>query len=451
VAAPNKQRGLNAGSAIGAVQMNVLVLNSGSSSLKFQLIATDRERTVQSGTQKDQVGNRNAERLCRGVIERIGGEAIIAVQSARTPKQKFTAALPDIRTSLEYLLRWMDESQVTKTRAVVDIDAIGHRIVHGGELFEESTIITDRVLAGIEECIELAPLHNPNNIRGILASREVFGPKVPQVAVFDTSFHHSIPEHAFLYAVPYHLYRRHHIRRFGFHGTSHRFVSERYRDLRGLTNEQTNVITLHLGNGCSAAAIRGGHSVDTSMGMTPLEGLMMGTRSGDIDPAVVNIIAAKEGLSPNEVETLLNTQSGLLGISGLTNDMRVLQHERKDQDHCRVRLAIEMFCYRARKYVGAFLACMGGADATVFTGGIGENQPGIRAQICEGLEWAGLRLDHNKNDQMAGQEGQISTNDSRLHAFVIPTDEELLIARDTVRCILDDARPSDQGALSKAA
>jgi acetate kinase len=451
VAAPNKQGGLNAGSAIGLVQMNVLVLNSGSSSLKFQLIATDRERTVQSGTQEDQVGHRNAERLCRGVIERIGGEAIIAVQSAHTPKQKFTASLPDIRTSLEYLLRWMDESQVTKTRAVADIDAIGHRIVHGGELFAESTMITDTVLAGIEECIELAPLHNPNNIKGILASREVFGPKVPQVAVFDTSFHYSIPEHAFLYAVPYHLYRRHHIRRFGFHGTSHRFVSERYRDLRGLTKEQTNVITLHLGNGCSAAAIRGGHSVDTSMGMTPLEGLMMGTRSGDIDPAVLNIIVTKEGLSLNEVETLLNTQSGLLGISGLTNDMRVLQHERKDQDHCRVRLAIQMFCYRARKYVGAFLACMGGADATVFTGGIGENQPEIRAQICEGLEWAGLRLDHNKNDQMAGQEGQISTNDSRLHAFVIPTDEELLIARDTVRCILDEARPSGQRGLSKAA
>jgi acetate kinase len=451
VAARNAQGGLNPGSAVGVVQMNVLVLNSGSSSLKFQLIATDREQTEQSGTQKDQVVHGNAERLCRGVIERIGGEAIITVQSPQSPKQKFTASLPDIRTSLEYLLRWMDESHVTKTGAVADIDAIGHRIVHGGELFAESTIITDKVLEGIKECIDLAPLHNPNNIKGILAARQVFGPKVPQVAVFDTSFHHSIPEHAFLYAVPYHLYRRHHIRRFGFHGTSHRFVSERYSALRGLTKELTNVITVHLGNGCSAAAILRGLSVDTSMGMTPLEGLVMGTRSGDIDPAVVNMIATKEGLSLNEVETLLNTQSGLLGISGLTNDMRELQNELKDEDDRRVRLAVQMFCYRARKYIGAFLACMGGADAVVFTGGIGENEPKIRAQICEGLEWAGLRLDLNKNNQMAGQEGQISTNDSRLHAFVIPTDEELLIARDTVRCILGEARLSDQRVSSKVA
>jgi acetate kinase len=213
-----------------------------------------------------------------------------------------------------------------------------------------------------------------------------------------------------------------------------------------LTKEQTNVITLHLGNGCSAAAIKRGRSVDTSMGMTPLEGLVMGTRSGDIDPAIVNIIATKEGLSPNEVETLLNTQSGLLGVSGLTNDMRVLQQQLTDRDDRRVRLAIQMFCYRARKYVGAFLACMGGADAVVFTGGIGENAPEIRAQICEGLEWAGLALDENKNNEMAGCEGQISTNESRLHAFVIPTDEELLIARDTIRCVLDEdeAHDSDQ-------
>jgi acetate kinase len=221
--------------------------------------------------------------------------------------------------------------------------------------------------------------------------------------------------------------------------------------MRGLTKEQTNVITLHLGNGCSAAAIKGGLSVDTSMGMTPLEGLVMGTRSGDIDPSIVNVIATKEGLSADQVETLLNTQSGLLGVSGLTNDMRVLLREVKDHNDRRVRLAIQMFCYRARKYIGAFLASMGGADAVVFTGGIGENQPEIRAQICEGLEWAGLRLDDNKNKQMAGIEGQISTNDSGLHAFVIPTDEELLIARDTVRCILDDAGLSDRRVSSKVA
>jgi len=406
--------------------MNVLVLNSGSSSLKFQLITTDLDRMMQN---KD-------ERLCRGQIERTGGAAIITVQTPKGSRQKFTASLPDVKASLEYLLRWMDESGTTERRAVADIHAIGHRVVHGGELFAESTLITDEVLKGIEECIDLAPLHNPDNIKGILASRQVFGAKVPQVAVFDTAFHQSIPEHAYLYAVPYHLYRRHHIRRYGFHGTSHRFVSERYRTLGGLSKEQTHVITLHLGNGCSAAAIRGGSSVDTSMGMTPLEGLVMGTRSGDIDPAIVSFIATKEGLSAHEVDALLNTQSGLLGLSGLTNDMRVLMQELKDHDDHRVRLAIEIFCYRARKYVGAFLACMGGADAIVFTGGIGENQPEIRARICEGLEWAGLKLDQNKNNQMTGCEGQISTNDSSLHAFVIPTDEELLIARDTVRCIV---------------
>jgi acetate kinase len=426
--------GVSCGWLVCVVQMNVLVLNSGSSSLKFQLIATDLERMRQS----------TDERLCRGQIEWAGNEAIITIQSARSPKQKRTASLPDVAGSLEYILRWMSELAITKTRTVADIDAIGHRIVHGGELFAESTLIDDKVLHGIEECIELAPLHNPNNIKGIQASRQVFGPHLPQVAVFDTSFHHTIPEHAYLYALPYHLYRRHHIRRFGFHGTSHRFVSERYRELRELTQQQTNVITLHLGNGCSAAAIRGGRCVDTSMGMTPLEGLVMGTRSGDIDPAIVSIMAAKEGLSAHDVEVLLNTQSGLLGISGLTNDMRVLQREAKDHQDRRARLAIKMFCYRVRKYVGAFLACMGGADAIVFTGGIGENQPEIREQICSGLEWAGLRLDHNRNQQSGAFEGRISANDSGLHAFVIPTDEELLIARDTVRCVMEERHVSSE-------
>ena len=238
----------------------------------------------------------------------------------------------------------------------------------------------DKVIEGIESCIDLAPLHNPNNVKGILAARDLFGKDVPQVAVFDTSFHHSLPEQAYLYAVPYHLYRRHRIRRYGFHGTSHRYVAFRYRALRNMTREQTNIITLHLGNGCSAAAIKAGTSVDTSMGMTPLEGLVMGTRSGDLDPAIVGVIARKEGMSPSEVDTLLNTQSGLLGMSGLTNDMRELQAELKEHDDRRVRLAIEIFCYRARKYIGAYLAAMGGADAVVFTGGIGENSPDVRAE-----------------------------------------------------------------------
>jgi acetate kinase len=410
--------------------------------VKFQLIATDLDRMKQNGD----------ERLCRGQIERIGGEAVITLQKRSDPKQKFTASIPDVAASLEYLVRWMtaDPTGIKDSQGLAEIQAIGHRVVHGGELFAESALITDEVLQGIEECIDLAPLHNPNNIKGIRAARQVFGAGVPQVAVFDTAFHQSIPERAYLYAVPYHLYRRHHIRRFGFHGTSHRFVSERYAALRGLNKEQTNVITLHLGNGCSAAAIRAGRSVDTSMGMTPLEGLVMGTRSGDIDPAIVNIIATKEGLSAQEVETLLNTQSGLLGLSGLTNDMRDLLREVSDHQDRRAGLAIEIFCYRARKYIGAFLAGMDGADAIVFTGGIGENQAEIRAQICEGLEWAGLKLDPDKNKLMAGCEGQISTNDSRLHAFVIPTDEELLIARDTVRCVQGESHtePKPQGKVA---
>jgi acetate kinase len=342
------------------------------------------------------------------------------------------------------VLRWLasDRSGIAEISNLGDIHAVGHRVVHGGELFKESAIVTDEVLKGIEDCIDLAPLHNPNNLKGILAVREIFGQKMPQVAVFDTAFHTSIPEHAYLYALPYHLYRRHRIRRYGFHGTSHRYVAYRYRTLQHLTREQTHVITLHLGNGCSAAAIRAGRPVDTSMGMTPLEGLVMGTRSGDLDPAIVSLVATKEGLTTHEVEALLNTQSGLLGISGLTNDMKVLQEELSEHDDRRVRLAIDVFCYRARKYIGAFLACMGGADAVIFTGGIGENSPGIRARICDGLQWAGLTLDESQNQQTVAREGRITTAGSTLPAWVITTDEELLIARDTVRCILGESHPT---------
>ena len=414
--------------------MNVFVLNSGSSSLKFQIIATDLDRIQQH----------QDERICRGEVERIGGEAIVTFQRGADAKQKFTAPLRDIPAALDYLVRYIasDKSGVAAIKSSGDIHAVGHRVVHGGEMFSESALIDSKVLQDIEDCIDLAPLHNPNNIKGIVAARELFGKDVPQVAVFDTSFHHSIPEQAFLYALPYHLYRRHRIRRYGFHGTSHRYVAFRYRALRELTRDQTNIITLHLGNGCSATAIQRGNSVDTSMGMTPLEGLVMGTRSGDLDPAIVNLIATKEGMSPSEVDTLLNTQSGLLGISGLSNDMRMLQAELAENHDRRVQLAIEVFCYRARKYIGAFLAAMGGADAVIFTGGIGENSPEIRARICEGMEWAGLTIDAAKNQQTVGREGLISTDDSRLLAYAIPTDEELLIARDTVRVILGEPHPS---------
>ncbi len=414
--------------------MNVLVVNSGSSSLKFQLISTNLTEMKED---KD-------ERLCGGEIEGVSGEAIIRFHHRGGVSQTMTAPLRDIAATLDYIVRYIasEQSGVNKINSTADIDAVGHRVVHGGEMFKESVLIDDRVLKGIEDCIDLAPLHNPNNIKGIQAARELFGKAVPQVAVFDTSFHHSIPEEAYLYAVPYHLYRRHRIRRYGFHGTSHRYVAFRYRALRGLTREQTNIITLHLGNGCSASAIKGGQSVDTSMGMTPLEGLVMGTRSGDLDPAIVNVIARKEGLSASEVDTLLNTQSGLLGISGLTNDMRELEAELKEHDDRRVRLAVEIFCYRARKYIGAYLAAMGGADALVFTGGIGENSPDVRARICSGMEWAGLSVDAQKNQETIGREGKICTEDSKLVAYAIPTDEELLIARDTVRVIKGEPHPS---------
>jgi acetate kinase len=414
--------------------MNVLVVNSGSSSLKFQIIATDVEEI-----KKDQ-----DDRILRGEVEGIGGEAIVKIRYRKEQARTITAPLRDMGAALDYILRYVasERSGVSEIKSTADIHAVGHRVVHGGEFFKESTLIDERVIKGIEDCIDLAPLHNPSNLKGITAAYDLFGGGVPQVAVFDTSFHHSIPVQAYLYAVPYHLYRRYRIRRYGFHGTSHRYVAFRYRALRGLTREQTNIITLHLGNGCSAAAIKNGVSVDTSMGMTPLEGLVMGTRSGDLDPAIVGVIARKEAISASEVDTLLNTQSGLLGISGLTNDMRELQAELKEHDDRRVRLAIEIFCYRARKYIGAFLAAMGGADAVVFTGGIGENSAEIRARICSEMEWVGLRIDAAKNQETIGREGLISTGDSKLLAYAIPTDEELLIARDTVRVIKGMPHPS---------
>jgi acetate kinase len=408
--------------------MNILILNCGSSSVKFQLIATDL----------DLIAENRDRRLVRGVIERIGGEAIITIKVADGEKKVLTAALRDLRAALDFIINWIcqENSGITEVTKIADIHAIGHRIVHGGEQFRKSILIDAGVLRGIEDCIELAPLHNPANLKGILAAQDLFGAGLPQVAVFDTAFHQTIPEQAYLYALPYQFYRRHRLRRYGFHGTSHRYVAYRYRQLSNITREQTNIITLHLGNGCSAAAIRGGNSIDTSMGLTPLEGLVMGTRSGDLDPAIIDFIANKEGLTVIEVETLLNKQSGLLGISGLTNDMRDLLAEAEEHDDRRAHLAIEIFCYRVKKYIGAYLAVMGGADAIVFTGGIGENSAEVRVRCCQGMEWSGLKLDGERNAAMvAGQEGLISADDARLKVYVIPTDEELLIARDTVRII----------------
>ena len=407
--------------------MNVLVLNSGSSSLKFQIISTSI----------DQIAHNADRRLAEGHIERIGGAALITFNAAGRENERSAAPVRDIRAALEAVLRWVSEtSNVEGVSSLTDIHAIGHRVVHGGEKFKQSVLITDEVLRGIGDCIELAPLHNPANIKGIQAAREIFGRNISQAAVFDTAFHQTLPDRAYLYAIPYQFYRRHKIRRYGFHGTSHRYIAYRYRTINNIPRDEVNIITLHLGNGCSIAAIKGGHSIDTSMGLTPLEGLVMGTRSGDLDPAIVEFISAKEGLSVHEVGTLLNKQSGLLGISGLTNDMRELLAETEESGDRRARLAIEIFCYRARKYIGEYLAALNGAESIVFAGGIGENSPQIRARICEELSWLGIEIDAARNEAcVKGAEAIISTDSSKIKVWVIPTNEELLIARDTVRLI----------------
>lgn len=407
--------------------MNVLVLNSGSSTLKFQVIETDLEK-IAADTDR---------MLARGVVERIGSQGLIRFESATSEPTRDATPIRDHRAAIDAAIRWvLSESNVPEIESLSDVHAVGHRVVHGGEDLTQSTLVTPEVIKGIEEGFDLAPLHNPANLQGIRAATEIFGRGVPQAAVFDTAFHQSMPEHSYLYALPYQFYRRYKVRRYGFHGTSHRYIAYRYRTLVGIEKENVNVITLHLGAGCSIAAVKNGRSIDTSMGMTPLEGLVMGTRSGDIDPAIIEFLMEKEGYSIAQIDTLLNKQSGLLGISGLTNDMRELLEEEQENDDRRARLAIEVFVHRVRKYIGAYLAEMNGADAVLFGGGIGENAAGIRRQICTGMEWLGLEIDTERNDALvAGAKGRFSTDDSRFHAWVIPTNEELLIARDTVRLV----------------
>ncbi|WP_353265275.1 acetate kinase [Gemmatimonas sp.] len=413
--------------------MNILVLNAGSATVKFQVVVTDADRIA---------GDQDVK-LLRGQIERIGGEAVITIRNLDGSTRRTTAALRDMRAAVDWLVGYVtDPESGTGLTSRGDIHAVGHRVVHGGEQFRSSVRVDDAVLRGIEENVELAPLHNPHNLRGIEATQRALGAGVPQVAVFDTAFHHTLPEHAYLYAIPYPLYRRHKIRRYGFHGTSHRSIAYRFRKITGRARSDVRIVTLHLGNGCSACAIRDGVSIDTSMGFTPLEGLVMGTRAGDIDTALLDYIAAKEGLSMSQVESMLNSQSGLLGISGLTNDMRDLLAEANELQDRRARLAIDIFCYRARKYVGAYLAALGGADAVVFAGGVGENSAEIRARICDGLEWTGLRVDTEANAALVGgREGRFSADGSSLEAWVVPTDEELLIARDTYRVVSGTALP----------
>ena len=412
--------------------MRILVLNVGSSTLKFQLLDTDG----------DAIANRRDRRLARGQIERIGGEAICTLAREGSAPATTTQSIRDHASAVNHVITWLTTpapGEPVIVERVGDIEAVGHRVVHGGERFTSSALVTDEVRRHIEALIDLAPLHNPHNLRGIEAVRAVLGPGVPQVAVFDTSFHHSLPERAFLYALPYQLYRRYRVRRYGFHGTSHRYVAYRYRELAGRERSDVRIITLHLGNGASACAIVGGDSVDTSMGFTPLEGLVMGTRSGDVDPAVLDFIAAKEGISLHDMDLLLNRQSGLLGISGLTSDMRELIAEHAENHDRRAGLAIEIFCYRVKKYLGAYLAAMNGADAIVFAGGIGENSPLIRARICSDLDWLGVRVDDAANEALVGSEGRFDRAGSRPELWVIPTDEELLIARDTWRVVTGSA------------
>jgi len=415
--------------------MTVLVLNCGSATIKFQVIAIE-ERT-----------HREA-RLARGMVDGLGPEALVIFEGAGGAAHRAVASVRNHRAAVEHILGWIcsPASGLPDITKPDDVEAVGHRVVHGGSRFAQSTLVDDDVLAALEALEELAPLHNPPAVSGIRASREILGPKTPMVAVFDTAFHHTIPEHAHSYAIPHEMARRYGLRRYGFHGTSHRYVAERYAEISGTPRDQVNIITLHLGNGASATAIKGGRSVDTSMGFTPLEGLVMGTRSGDLDPAILEVLSQREGLSVEQVLTMLNTASGLLGLSRLSADMRTLLEAAAGPDGRQARLAIDVFCYRARKYIGAYLAALGGADAIVFTGGIGENAPSIRAQICAGLEWCGLTLDPARNEVAVGHEGCIGADGSRLQAWVIPTDEELLIARDTVRCLADGSGRQTAGS-----
>jgi acetate kinase len=408
--------------------MNVFVLNCGSSSLKFQIIETDADLIEKDGDRQ----------LAKGLVERIGSEAIITFQVGDHPPVKGAKPLRDHKAALAHVIGWVTapETRIPGISGLPDIHAIGHRVVHGGERFKGSRLIDKAVIAGLQECIELAPLHNPANLKGIYAATELFGQAMPQVAVFDTAFHSTLPEAAYLYAIPYQLYRQFKIRKYGFHGTSHRYIAFRYRKLTGKQRKETNIITVHLGNGCSACAIKGGQSVDTSMGMTPLEGLMMGTRSGDIDPTVIEFLMHKEGTSVDEIFSTLNKRSGLLGISGLTNDMRDLESEAEEHQDRRAMLAIDMFCYRVRKYIGAYIAAMNGTEAICFAGGIGENGPGIRKKILADLDWLGIEIDDARNAKaIRGREMLVSSDKSRVPVYVIPTNEELILARDTVRAV----------------
>jgi acetate kinase len=398
--------------------VNVLVLNCGSSSLKFQLVDLNAAG----------VAPPRDRRVPRGTVERIGGEAVHTFIDADGRTQHEALAIPTHEQAVRHVLSRIGERDGA---GAARIDAVGHRIVHGGDRFAAATRIDPQVVADIEALDDLAPLHNAAGVAAIKAAQAVYA-DLPMVAVFDTVFHRTLPDYAAAYAIPADLARRHRIQRYGFHGIAHSFLVSRYGEITGTPTDCINIITLHLGNGCSATAVRQGRSVDTSMGLTPLEGLMMGTRCGDLDPAVVGFLARREGVSAATVVEWLNERSGLLGVSGRSRDMRdVIAAVDTDAD---ARLAVEMFCYRVSKYVGAYLAVLGGADALVFSGGIGEHAPLVRARVCERLRWCGLALDAERNTATLGTEARISSGDGR-QAYIIPADQELMIAHDTARCL----------------
>lgn len=400
--------------------MVILVINSGSSSLKYKLIDMKNEATI-----------------VKGIIEKIGTDKATLMHSnlSGVKLEKFLGIINTHKEALFYVIKMLSEPQYGAIKGIDEVFAVGHRVVHGGRYFDSAAIIDDTAIRKLKRLESLAPLHNKANLAGILACRELFGTKVPQVAVFDTSFYCDIPPKAYMFAVPYEYYEKYHVRKYGFHGTSHRYVSERCAELIGRPINQLKIITCHLGNGSSITAIDKGKAVDTSMGLTPLGGIMMGTRCGSLDPSVVTFIAEKENLSISQLDTILNKSSGLLGISGISNDDRAIM-DAIHKGNERALLSHEMLDYQIIKYIGAYIAAMNGCDAIVFTAGIGENQWCHRKAVCDNLSFLGVKINDslNKNAVLGGQ-GKISENDSLISVFVIGTDEEIIIARDTLRCI----------------
>ena len=397
--------------------MKVLVINCGSSSLKYQLIDMATE-----------------ESLAQGLVERIGIEGSVLTQKVEGKyKYIFKEKMKDHKDAIRLVLAALVDENNGVIKSMDEISAVGHRVVHGGEKYKESVVINDEVKANIEECFKLAPLHNPANMIGIKACEELM-PNTPMVAVFDTAFHGTMPEDAYIYALPYELYEKHGIRKYGFHGTSHKYVSQTCAEVMGRDIKDLKIITCHLGNGASLCAVKNGVSVDTSMGFTPLEGLAMGTRCGNIDPAIVTFLMKEEGLSVDEVNDLLNKKSGVLGISGISSDFRDIEDAAFNKDDRRAKLALKIFEYKIRTTIGAYAAAMGGVDAIVFTAGVGENGPETREKCLEGLEFLGVEIDREANN-VRGKVREISKAGCKVKAFVIPTNEELVIARDTLELI----------------